>query len=171
MHPGLKRPGSIVLLGVSLLLASASLTGVLIFLCRQKPVPLSEGVYHLCREVSGFSGETLELKEGQFRHWFYSDVGGGGSKYPTSGTYVIRGNKLILDAPGLRNEQRTIGNLNGVNVLWREDGLNLWEKEKRIQPYAVLIQNPHSIEAGRAPAPPSVELIYTDEMRNLRGKR
>jgi hypothetical protein len=170
MGPASKRLGSIAVFGGILLFAIALLGGFVFYFHNQEAVPLSEGVYQLCSEVSGFSGETLELKGGRFRYWFYSDAGGGG-KCPLSGTYSVRGSRLILDDPELRNHERTIGILNGVNVLWRKDGLRVWQKEKGIQPYAVLIQNPLPIEANSPPKPPSVELIYTDEMRILRQKR
>jgi hypothetical protein len=154
-----------------LLLAFVFLAGIVIFLFLRTPAPLSEGVYQLCNEVSGFSGETLELKGGKFRYWFYSDVVSGSTKYPLSGSYSVWGNTLVLLKPELLLETRTIAELNGVNVLWRGDGLKLWKNEKRIQPYAVLIQNPLHVEADQTPEPPSVEWIYTDEMRSLRKKR
>ena len=51
-----------------------------------------EGVYTMCRDVAGFSGETIELKGGKFRYWFYSDAGSPGGPYPLTGTYRIAGN-------------------------------------------------------------------------------
>jgi len=153
-----------------IILGSAILIGVVLLYGYLNAAPLSEGVYQLCNEVSGFSGETLELKGGRFRYWFYTDVvTSGGPTYPVSGSYYVWGDTLVLAHPSIDN--RTIAVLNGVNVLWREDGLSLWKKERRVQPYAVLVQNPLPIQGDQPPAPPSENVIYTQEMRDLHSKR
>src|ERR1051325_3474701 len=54
-----------------------------------------DGVYVTADEISGFSGTILELKDGAFRYWFYSDVGGG-DEYPISGKYKIQESNLVL---------------------------------------------------------------------------
>jgi hypothetical protein len=155
-----------------LLLASAILVGGVVLYGYLKPIPLSEGVYQLGDEVFGFSGETLELRGGRFRYWFYTDVVTGREPtYPLSGSYSVWGDTLILHGPSIDDNRRTIAILNGVNVLWRDDGLSLWKKEKRVQPYAVLVQNPLPVQRDQPPRPPSLNLIYTREMRELESKR
>jgi hypothetical protein len=100
-----------------------------------------EGVYTMCRDVAGFSGETIELKGGKFRYWFYSDVQTGAEPaYPLSGSYRISGNALTLDHHQIHDPVRTFAVVNGIQVLWRKDGLEGWEKDQRIHPYAVLIR-------------------------------
>lgn len=100
-----------------------------------------EGVYTMCRDVSGFSGETIELMDGKFRYWFYSDVATEDEpSYPLTGTYGISENTLTLDHPKISNPVRRFAVVNGVHVLWRKDGLEGWEKDERIHPYAVLIR-------------------------------
>ena len=123
-----------------------------------------EGVYLLCEEVAGFSGEALELKDGKFRYWFYSDVGGDTTKYPLIGTYVVKEDKLLLQHPDINSKERILSTLNGHSVVWRDDGLKLWLEQKRIHPYAVLIR----ASGDRVDNPwanrPSVKLLYDQEM-------
>jgi hypothetical protein len=94
----------------------------------QKPALLAEGVYKTCEEVSAFSGETLELREGQFRYWFYSDVHTGKEPaYPLSGAFRIKGNTLVLEHPDVPDNVRQVDILNGVPILWRDDGFAYWQ--------------------------------------------
>lgn len=109
--------------------------------CRDEARPAPEGLYLMCREVQGFSGETIELKDGKFRYWFYSDVVTGDEPtYPLTGTYAVSGNVLTLNHPRISDPRRTFAVVNGVRVLWRDDGLKLWDKEERLHPYAVLLR-------------------------------
>lgn len=100
------------------------------------------GVYAMCKDVAGFSGEVLELKGGKFRYWFYTDVivkDQPVPKYPLHGNYKIEGEKLTLEHPEVKLDARTLDELNGVKILWRDDGLRYWKDEKRLHPYAILI--------------------------------
>jgi hypothetical protein len=125
----------------------------------QKPSPLREGTYQLCEEVTGYSGEKLELKDGRFKYWFYSDVRTGEEPtYPLSGTYTIEGTTLKLNHAKIWNSERTFDKINGVDVIWREDGLAHWKTSKRIHPYAVLIR---STDSDRRP---SINLLKSKEM-------
>lgn len=102
-----------------------------------------DGVYTMCSDVASFSGETIEFAKGRFRHWFYTDVivaGAKKPKYPLEGEYKVEGKKLILSNDEDYTKEWTIDTVNGHNVLWRDDGLKLWNEEKRIHPYAVLIR-------------------------------
>jgi hypothetical protein len=161
----MKRTALVLVLGSILVVIAALYLYI-------KTVSLPGGVYQLGSEVSGFSGETLELNQGRFRYWFYSDVVMANQpSYPLSGNYIVFGNTLILLSSAVHDNTRTIATLNGVNVLWRGDGLRLWNKEKRVQPYAILIQNPLPVQGEEPPAPPSVDAIYTQEMRDADKKR
>lgn len=122
--------------------------------CHEEPRPAPEGLYLMCREVQGFSGETLELKNGRFRYWFYSDVVTGNEPaYPLTGSYSLSGSTLQLNHPGISDPKRTLAVVNGVPVLWRADGLDLWTKEERLHPYGVLLrvegQTGDPLEAAR----------------------
>jgi hypothetical protein len=135
------------------------------FLCCQEEPKLREGVYAMCEEVTGYSGETIELKDGKFRYWFYSDVVAGDEPhYPLSGSYSVKGNTLTLDLDKIHSKERTIAVVNGVNVLWRKDGLALWEKEKRLHPYAVLILMAGKTDGSKVDERPSIKVLYTQEM-------
>jgi hypothetical protein len=131
----------------------------------QAPPKLADGVYSMCDEVSGYSGEIVELKDGKFRYWFYSDVlTGREPEYPLNGDYRISGTTLILDHKQIHSKERSIAVVNGINVLWREDGLKLWEKEKRIHPYAVLLRMGGATDGSKVDARPSIKSLYTKEM-------
>ncbi len=125
-----------------------------------------DGVYTLCEEVQGYSGETLELKDGKFRYWFYSDVATGDEpKYPLTGTYTVNGSSVKLDHPQIRRDERVLATVNGVRVLWRADGLKAWEKDQRLHPYAILIRV-EGAASGETVKRPSLELLKTPEMRD-----
>lgn len=101
-----------------------------------------DGVYMLCSEVRGFSGEILELKDGKFRYWFSSDVGVADSpKYPLTGKFSTFGSKLKLENKKVYSPVRTFGELNGIKIIWRDDGLDYWKKTKQIAAYSVLIRS------------------------------
>jgi hypothetical protein len=120
------------------LVAIASI--VFVLGCQEKG-SIQEGVYTTCKEIAKYTNETVELKNGKFRYWFYSDVHTGTSiAYPLSGEYRISGSTLILDHPDIHDAKRTIAKIKGIDILWRRDGLDLWQKEGKSKPYAVLIR-------------------------------
>lgn len=124
------------------------------------------GVYQMPREVQGFSGETLELKDGKFRYWFYSDVEGGKEpKYPLEGTYTVQGDTITFEHPDFYSPKRTLAIVNGVAVVWREDGLKLYKEEQRLHPYAVLMKVAHAITKDPHESRPSIRALETEEMR------
>jgi hypothetical protein len=136
-----------------------------VVLSLQADAKLPEGVYSLCEEVAGYSGEVLELRDGKFRYWFYSDVGTDKEPtYPLSGTYAVSGTTLTLDNKEIYKRERTIAVVNGVNVLWRSDGLKLWTDDKRIHPYSVLIHMPGKRDGSAVETRPSIKRLYTKEM-------
>jgi hypothetical protein len=103
-------------------------------------VKLLEGVYSMCIEVARHSGETIELKSGKFRYWFYSDVRRSNEpEYPLEGNYRIKGSTLILDHERIHDKKRLIARVNGIPVLWRDDGLEVWVKSGEFHPYAILL--------------------------------
>jgi hypothetical protein len=129
-----------------------------------------EGRYETCREVAGFSGTVLELEGGRFRYWFYSDVHVVGKKkpdYPLKGDYTVRADRLTLEGKQVSQSEWTFDVIRGVRVLWRDDGLSLWRRERRVHPYAVLIHtgDAPAEEARRQRTPrPSVKVLYDEEM-------
>jgi hypothetical protein len=144
---------------------------VAILLTAQAPAKLTEGVYSLCEEVSGYSGEVVELKGGKFRYWFTSDVRTGREPdYPLNGSYAIAGSTLTLDHKEIHSRDRTIAVVNGTDVLWRDDGLKLWKKEQRIHPYAVLIRMPGATDGSKVNARPSIKTLCTPEMEDREKK-
>jgi hypothetical protein len=124
----------------------------------------TDGVYKMCDEVSGYSGETLELKGGKFRYWFYSDAGGGEETYPMVGKYVREGNKLRIQDERVFSGERVLSVVNGQVVIWRRDGLKLWREETKIKPYAVLIRVPEMAVKDPWLNRPSIKSLYSPEM-------
>ena len=138
-----------------LLLALTLLNG-----CGEPFAPPVDGVYSLCEEVSGFSGEILELRNGTFRYWFYSDVVTGHEPtYPLTGSYGLSGSTLTLGHSDIYSNNRTLDVVNGVPVIWRNDGLAAWTKDRKIHAYAVLIKVDGVIEASPRLKRPSIALI------------
>ncbi len=124
-----------------------------------------DGVYMMPAEVSGFSGETMELSHGRFRYWFYSDVVSGKEpNYPLTGTYEVHSNAVVLLHRGIYATNRTIMAIQGHTVLWREDGLELWRKERRIHPYAILIRVPRESVDDPWSTRPSIDSLYDQQM-------
>ncbi len=125
-----------------------------------------DGVYTMCREVAGFSGETLELKDGRFRYWFYSDVVTGNEPaFPLTGTYRIRGDTLTLSHSQVYEPTRTIARIGDTWVLWRDDALKLWDKDRRLHPYGVLLLADMKAEDPDLNSRPSISFLKTPEMK------
>jgi len=140
-----------------------------VFLVCQEDLKLQEGVYVLCDEVFGYASATLELKEGRFRYWFRSDVVlDDEPKYPLTGTYHVNFRTLTFDSDKI--QERTIAKINGIDVLWKKDSLSLWEKEKRIHPYGILLRVEGAMDGSKRVARPSIESIMTKEMKDREKK-
>jgi len=143
------------------------MNSILLALLLQAQPTAVDGVFTMCSEVRGFSGETVELKDGKFRYWFYSDVSTGKDPtYPLTGTYTVNGTTLTLEHADIYAKDRTLAVVNGVRVLWRKDGLDLWQKEKRLHPYAVLIFVEGAKEGPVNGKRPSLDVLTTPEMRD-----
>lgn len=130
------------------LMAAVSLVGVTFAVLPVKPnlasEPLVEGVYVTTSEIRGYTGTILELQEGRFRYWFYSDVGGGDKEYPETGTYSVEGDTVYLS----NREAWTIGNVGSLPVLWRDDALEEWQENGRIYDYGILVQTTGPVPAN-----------------------
>lgn len=99
-----------------------------------------EGVYATPGEISGFSGTTLELKDGGFRYWFYRDIGGlDEPEYSITGKYELQDGKVLLRDPQVNQRQWFVDVVNGTPVLWREDALETWKRDQKIYDYGVLV--------------------------------
>jgi len=128
--------------------------------------PGLEGLYTTPDEISGFSGTVLELKGGHFRYWFYSDVSLPDSpKFPLTGKYDQQGDKLILDNAQVNQSEWFLETVNGIPVLWRDDGLRHWRDEKKIYDYGVLIKTEGTVTIEGEIARPSVDELRSPNKR------
>ena len=134
-------------------------------LAASEPPPV-EGVYLTCEEVSIFFSEVLELRNGKFRYWMYSDAHMQGTKeseYPISGNYSVTGDILTLENKNVTTNIRTRDFINDTAILWRDDGLKHWKEKGEYYPYAVLIR------VGDGPYDPeihersSIKRLYSKE--------
>jgi hypothetical protein len=126
-----------------------------------------EGVYCTSHEIGGFSGTILELKDGKFRYWFYSDVGGlDEPQYPLTGKYMQKDQVLTLDHPKVNQREWIPGMVNGVPVLWRDDALQHWRKDRKVYDYGVLIKTEGAISADGEIPRPSVKELYGANQRD-----
>lgn len=124
-----------------------------------------DGVYMMPNEVAGYSGEVVELQDGRFRYWFYSDVGTDPEiKYPLAGAYEVRGDKVKLLHESVYSPERTLATVQDQTVLWRDDGLRYWQSERRIAPFAVLVRTSDPPLGDPWRDRPSIKLLYDDQM-------
>ncbi len=123
-----------------------------------------DGCYLTPIEVVEFHDERLRLGDGTFRYWFRSDaVVEGGPTDPLEGRYSVAGDVVTLHHPEIHQGGRTFMLVNGVPVLWRQDGLRVWREHRRIHPYGVMIRV-EGDDPMRA-RPRSVEVLEDDELR------
>jgi hypothetical protein len=120
---------------------------------------LSPEIYMTCREVRGFAGNRLALRWGRFWYSSYSDAG---EDQEFSGTYATNGNAMTF-TPELIKGAWVMDRMNGVPVLWRYDGWELWKKDSRIHPYGVLIRA-HGLIPFVDPPRPSIYSLYSPAM-------
>ena len=127
------------------------------------------------QKVIPYSWYALELHQGRFRLWMYSDAGGMDAKHPITGTFARTGNKIVLDHeqsyPPKRYVRTTI---NGVSGLWTEDGLKQWQQAAGAQvispailvrvadsPYREKMPEPHDYSVKPAGfSYPSIKPLY-----------
>jgi len=109
------------------------------FVAAEEPVSI-EGVYHL---HNGYQSETLELRNGHFRYWFWLDVGGGSRGKPIEGTYSVAGTRVTLNANIPLGNQRVFHPFKGLNALWQPQSLEAWLGKHSFSSYGVIIRVPH----------------------------
>ena len=74
-----------------------------------------EGVYHL---HNGYQSETLELRDGRFRYWFWTDCSPPRGDLPLEGTYSVNGSTLTLNRDDiLLGKQRIFHPIKGMDAL------------------------------------------------------
>src|SRR5512137_655126 len=88
------------------------------------------GTYALCREAFVFQHEILELRNGQFRYWGWSDIGL--QTITAQGKYKIEGDRIVLETdaqiPKIRYRQKCYS----WDVLMREDAKELWDNKQKL---------------------------------------
>ena len=140
---------------------------ILVLMCGRNlageiPHPI-EGVYHL---HNGYQSETLELRNGHFRYWFWTDAGVRRGHLPLEGTYSVNDSTLILNRDDiLLGNQRIFHPLKGMDALWRPEAFELWLSKGTINTYGVIVRLPHppdDLSNLCLPMPPEV----CDALRN-----
>lgn len=99
---------------------------------------VEEGVYHFI--VPGFSQLVLELRNGQYRYWFSSDVGIDDEPvYPLTGQYTVTGSVVHLERKHpIVQDEWTFMRLNGQPTLWRPAAIKAWTATRTLDHYGVL---------------------------------
>jgi hypothetical protein len=101
-----------------------------------------------------FMTETVELKAGQFRYWFSSDVViRGRPKYPSEGTYSFKEDELILSS----GKVFKVRQINGRRVLFWPHAVEDWEGREIIPGHMLL-----PVESIGS-APPTIQDFFTKE--------
>ena len=99
-------------------------------------LPTQEGVFIL---ANGYSATVIELKNGNFRYWFSSDVVlKNRPKYPLTGTYTFKENKVILNNDQVNQKEWTVRKINSTITLWRNDALEYYKTDKKLHAYGIL---------------------------------
>jgi hypothetical protein len=126
----------------------------------------ADGLYVIPAEMRGYQDERLELKNGHFRYWFSSDAvivdehgREIGPKYPIKGTFRVDGHKIVFGSSEV--EDRYIDTVNGHSVLWTLDSRRIWERQRKIYDYGVLIR---VASRGADAESPSVRVLYDAAM-------
>jgi hypothetical protein len=99
-----------------------------------------EGVYHL---HNGYQSETLELRDGHFRYWFWTDYGATSGDRPLEGAYSVEGSTLTLHGDHIHlGNQRIFHPIKGMAALWRPEAFELWLSKGTINTYGVIVRVP-----------------------------
>jgi len=98
---------------------------------------VEEGVYFF---KNGFSTLILELRDGQYRYWFSSDVGiDDEPAYPLIGQYSATGPVVHLEHKHwIVQDEWTFTRLNGQPTLWRPAAIKYWSTTPTLDSYGVL---------------------------------
>ena len=105
-----------------------------------------EGVFQFRNRA--FSGLVLELRQGRFRYWFFSDVPCKDTpRYPVEGTYTTQGPVISLLHPHRLVQKKWIFlELDGKPSLWRPSALEYWVESEMLSAYGVLREWPGELE-------------------------
>lgn len=129
---------------------------------------LAEGVYCTTSEISGYTGTTLELKDGRFRYWFYTDIADpDGPKYPITGEYEFQNGAILLNADENFQRRWFVDVVNGTPVLWRQDAFDVWIRDRKIYDYGILVWTENELPEGGAYQlqRPSIRVLYNEQMK------
>lgn len=82
----------------------------------------------------------IDLKDGNFRYWFESDVPlkGGPESYPVEGRYVFENGVLSLPSKFIFQQDWHTFLYKGKPTLWRPAAIEYWQKSKKVDGYGVL---------------------------------
>ena len=97
-----------------------------------------EGVFIM---ATGYSTIVIELKKGNFRYWFSTDVvvtGVEQPKYPLKGKYKIKGNTVILEHKQITQKEWTFRKINTTVTLWRPIAVKFYKEEQKLDSYGIL---------------------------------
>ena len=129
------------------------------------PTPIGtvkEGVYFL---GGMFQTIIVELKDGQFRFWFSSDMklSGDLTRYPHTGKYGTNGGEITFVTTnsyvrrGLGGETSYTNHLvqtnrwtfmthDGKTTLWRPEALKQWKEKRELDGYGILFSTDKKLE-------------------------
>jgi hypothetical protein len=113
-----------------------------------QPTPLhsaTEGAYYF---QNMYSTLILELKGGQFRYWFSSDVRGWWREptYPLHGSYTTNGGTITLSQKEISQTNWTFMTYRGQPTLWRPSALTSWDEARILDPWGVLYPATEKVE-------------------------
>lgn len=96
-----------------------------------------EGVYFFS---NGYSTVILELRDGRYRYWFWSDVlSNEAPKHPLTGRYTSTGSTVRLEHTQRHMQDSwTFRKLNEETTLWRPAAITSWRDKRAFDYFGIL---------------------------------
>lgn len=124
--------------------------------------PSINGLFLTPKEIAGYTETMLLLQDQHYQYWFYSDLRGQHEpQYPIKGAFSFDGENIRLDGEHVSQKEWRLVNINGVQVLMREDAYSLWIKEGQLYDYGILIYCPPAPDNTRLENP-SIRVLVDD---------
>ena len=96
-----------------------------------------------------FTFTLIELKNGNYRYWYYGDVRGVENNSPIIGTYTIENNKIILDKKDVFQKIWSFRKIDKQLSLWSDEAIEYYKNETKL----------HYMGIIRSTATPIVDLL------------
>ncbi len=88
-----------------------------------------------------YSWPVLELNDGKFRYWHFSDSVSPDVKFPVQGDFSMEDGALVLEHEKLLPSNRYVpATIKGISGLWTAKSLRVWKTEKQVVSHEILVR-------------------------------